>query len=132
MTRPSRVEPLWLDARDANAIHDRQSAEHGGATGIRDAGLLDSALGRPVNRWAYDKDDPASLAAAYAYGVARNPPFVDGNKRTAWVLARLFLAINGYRLQFDPADAITMMLALAAGELEEDIVAQWFRNRLSG
>ena len=132
MTTAKRLQPVWLDARDANTIHDRQLAEHGGGRGLRDEGLLDSALTRPVNRWTYGEDDPASLAAAYAYGVARNHPFIDGNKRTAWVLARLFLAINGHRLKFDSPNAIAMMLALAAGELEEDVVAEWFRSRLAG
>lgn len=131
MTKAKRVAPVWLDARDANTIHDRQLAEHGGGRGLREEGLLDSALARPVNRWTYGEDDAASLAAAYAYGVARNHPFIDGNKRTAWVLARLFLAINGHRLKFDSPDAIAMMLALAAGELEEDAVAEWFRSRLA-
>ena len=131
MTKAKRVAPVWLDARDANTIHDRQLAEHGGGRGVRDEGLLDSALARPVNRWTYGEDDAASLAAAYAYGVARNHPFIDGNKRTAWVLARLFLAINGHRLKFDSPDAIAMMLALAAGELKEDVVAKWFRSRLA-
>ncbi len=130
MTGAQRGEPAWLDARDANAIHDRQLAEHGGGVGVRDTGLLDSALTRPINRWNYGEDDPAELAAAYAYGVARNHSFIDGNKRTAWVLTRLFLAINGHRLEFTAADAIQMMLALAAGELEEDVVAGWFRERL--
>jgi death on curing protein len=125
-----RAEPIWLDARDATAIHDRQLAEHGGRVGVRDAGLLESALARPVNRWSYGEDDPAALAACYAFGVARNHPFIDGNKRTAWVLARLFLAINDQKLAFDQADAIRMMLALAAGELEESVVADWFRSRL--
>ena len=131
MTKANRVELVWLDARDAHTIHDRQLAEHGGGRGLRDEGLLDSALARPVNRWTYGEDDVASLAAAYAYGVARNHPFIDGNKRTAWVLARLFLAINGHGLKFDSSDAIAMMLALAAGELEEDVVAEWFRSRLA-
>lgn len=130
MTRPDRIEPVWLDADDALAIHDRQLAEHGGGTGVRDRGMLESALGRPVNRWAYGEDDPAALAAAYAFGVARNHPFVDGNKRTAWVLARLFLAANDHVLTFDPADAIRTVLALAAGELSEEALAEWFRQRL--
>lgn len=132
MSAKKRVEQKWLDARDANAIHDRQLAEHGGGVGVRDAGLLESALAQPVNRWNYGEDDPAALAAAYAFGVAWNHPFTDGNKRTAWVLARLFLVINGHRLQFAAIDAIQMMLALAAGELEEDVVAAWFRERLDG
>lgn len=130
MTAAGRVEPIWLDVRDANAVHDRQLAEHGGGMGLRDAGLLESALARPVNRWNYGEDDPAALAAAYAYGVARNHPFIDGNKRTAWVLARLFLAINGHKLSFAPEDAIRMMLTLAAGELEEVDVAEWLGSRL--
>ena len=131
MNRPDRVEPVWLDAVDAMAIHDRQLAEHGGGSGVRDQGLLESALGRPVNRWAYGEDDPAALAAAYAFGLARNHPFVDGNKRTAWVLARLFLAINGHQLSFAPEDAIRTVLALAAGELSEEELADWFRTRIA-
>lgn len=126
----SREEPIWLDARDATAVHDRQLAEHGGGQGLRDAGLLDSALARPLNRWNYGEDDKAALAAAYAFGIAKNHPFVDGNKRTAWVLARLFLAINGQKISFTPGDAIEMMLALAAGIIPEDKVAAWFRSRL--
>lgn len=131
MTQPDRIEPVWLDAADALAIHDRQLAEHGGGTGVRDHGMLESALGRPRNRWAYGEDDPAALAAAYAFGVARNHPFIDGNKRTAWVLARLFLALNGHRLSFEAEDAIRTVLALAAGELPEDKLADWFRSRIA-
>jgi death-on-curing protein len=130
MNLPRRAEPQWLDARLARAIHDRQIAEHGGGSGIRDAGLLDSALARPRNTWSYGERDPATLAAAYAYGVARNHPFVDGNKRTAWVLARLFLATNRHPLAFTSAEAISMMLALAVGDLSEEVVADWFRARL--
>jgi death on curing protein len=130
MSFDPRAEPVWLDARDANAIHDRQLSEHGGGTGVRDLGLLESALARPVNQWNYGEDDPAVLAAAYAFGVARNHPFVDGNKRTAWVLARLFLAMNGRKLAFTSADAIKIMVSLAAGEIEEEVVANWFRDRL--
>lgn len=132
MTEVPRAEPIWLDARDAGAVHDRQLAEHGGGVGLRDAGLLDSALARPVNRWNYGEDDFAMLAAAYAFGIARNHPFVDGNKRTAWVLARLFLAINGQKIAFTAQDAIRMMLSLAAGDLAEEAVADWFRVRLVG
>lgn len=131
MTTPTRAEPIWLDARDANAVHDRQLAEHGGGVGLRDASLLESALARPVNRWNYGQDDPAELAAAYAFGIARNHPFIDGNKRTAWVIARLFLAINGHKLKFTAEDAIKMMLALAAGELTEQSVTDWLRERLT-
>jgi death-on-curing protein len=131
MTDQPRGEPIWLDAKEAIAIHDRQLAEHGGGTGIRDIGLLESALGRPVNQWHYGEDDPAALAAAYAFGVARNHPFIDGNKRTAWIAARLFLVINGHVLSFDAADAIRTVLALASGELSEDELASWFRDHLS-
>jgi death-on-curing protein len=130
VTGEERDEPRWLDAEVALAVHDRQLSEHGGGTGVRDAGLLDSALARPINVWAYGTDDPATLAAAYAFGVARNHPFVDGNKRTAWVLARLFLALNGHDLRFMAEDAIKTMLALAAGELGEEDMADWFRRHL--
>ena len=128
--KPDRVEPVWLDARVALAVHDRQLAEHGGGQGVRDPALLESALARPLNRWGYGEDDRCALAAAYAFGIARNHPYVDGNKRTAWVFARLFLALNGAALRFAPEDAIRMMLALAAGELSEEELADWFRQRL--
>ena len=127
-----RVEPAWLDAKIALAVHDRQLAEHGGGQGVRDPALLESALARPINRWGYGEDDRCSLAAAYAFGIARNHPFVDGNKRTAWVFARLFLALNGVELRFAPGDAIRTMLALAAGELAEEALADWFRERVGG
>ena len=125
-----RVEPAWLDTAVALAVHDRQLAEHGGGTGVRDAGMMESALARPVNRWSYGEDDLATLVAAYAFGIARNHPFVDGNKRTAWVLARLFLALNGATLSFEPDEAIGAMLALASGGLSEEAMADWFRERL--
>src|SRR3546814_14842573 len=101
------------------AIHDRQLAEHGGGSGIRDAGLLESALARPINRWNYGADDLTDLAAAYAYGIARNNPFVDGNKRTAWVTARLFLALNQIELMFNKSDAIQLFLELIIGTCRE-------------
>jgi death on curing protein len=131
MTSEIRIEPHWLDARDALAIHDRQIAEHGGISGVRDSNLLDSALARPVNQWNYGTNDLAALAAAYAYGVARNHPFADGNKRTAWVLARLFFALNGCVLTFDQGDATQTVLALAAGELSEEELTDWFREHLA-
>jgi death-on-curing protein len=126
-----RQEPVWLDSQLALAIHDRQLAEHGGAAGIRDRGALEYALARPVNRWAYGDDDLCALGAAYAFGIARNHPFADGNKRTAWVLARLFLKLNAVELAFEPNDAIRTVLALAAGELSEDELAGWFRDHLA-
>ena len=124
-------EPRFIGADVAVAVHDRQLAEHGGLPGVKDHGLLDSAMARPLNKHAYGESDPCALAAAYAYGIARNHPFADGNKRTAWVIARLFLELNDVKLAFDKADAIRMMLALAAGELEEDRVAAWFRTHLA-
>ncbi|MEO5597042.1 MAG: type II toxin-antitoxin system death-on-curing family toxin [Novosphingobium sp.] len=132
MTDTVRIEPVWLDAQVALAVHDRQLAEHGGIAGVRDGGALESALARPINQWTYGEDDPCALAAAFAFGVARNHPFSDGNKRTAWVLARLFLALNGLRIAFEPEDAIRTVLALAAGELSETELADWFRSRVTG
>lgn len=128
MSQTDRAEPVWLETEVALAIHDRQLAEHGGIIGVRDAGALDSALSRPRNRWAYGEDGLYALAAAYGFGVARNHPFVDDNKRTAWVLARLFLKLNGETLTFDPEDAIRTVLALAARELSEEELADWFRG----
>ncbi len=130
MTTPDRIEPVWLDAGLALAIHDRQLAEHGGGVGVRDHGMLESALGRPVNQWHYGEDDRCALAAAYAFGIARNHPFIDGNKRTAWVVARLFLRINDVQIAFDPQDAIQTVLALAAGELSEEELADWFKTHM--
>ena len=97
--------------------------------GVRGQGMLESALARPLNQWTYGEDDLCALAAAYAYGIARNHPFADGNKRTAWVFARLFLRLNGQTLAFAPRDAIDIVLALAASELSEDELADWFRQR---
>ena len=121
----------WVDPEVAAAVHDRQLAEHGGGLGVRDAGLLSSALARPENLAAYGAPDAADLAAAYAFGIARNHPFVDGNKRTAWVVARLFLRLNDVSLTFDPADAITAVECMAAGRLDEAGLADWFRARIS-
>lgn len=126
----ARTEPEWLSLDIALAVHDRQLAEHGGPTGVRDQGMLESALARPLNQWTYGEDDLCALAAAYAYGIARNHPFTDGNKRTAWVFARLFLMLNGQSLSFTPRMAIEVVLALAAGELGEDELADWFRQHL--
>lgn len=123
------AEPVWIETGLALAIHDRQLAEHGGPIGVRDASALESALARPRNQWAYGQSDLCALAAAYAFGVARNHPFIDGNKRTAWVLTRLFLALNDVRLSFEPEEAIEMVLLLAAGKLAEDEVAVWLSAR---
>ena len=121
----------WVGAEVTLAIHDRQLTEHGGLDGVRDLGAVHSALARPQNLAAYGKPDAADLAAAYAYGLARNHGFADGNKRTAWVVARLFLADNGQRLRFDPQDAVRTMLAVAAGTLPESDLAEWFRRHLA-
>lgn len=127
----TEFEPRFLSIDVAMAVHDRQLAEHGGLAGVKDAGLLDSALTRPVNKHGYGENDPCALAAAYAFGIARNHPFADGNKRTAWVMARLFLRLNKVEIAFDKGDAIRTMLALAAGEMEEAALADWFRSHIA-
>ena len=127
----SGFEPRFLSVDVALAVHDRQLAEHGGLAGTKDIGLLESALARPVNKYGYGEDDPCALSAAYAFGIARNHPFADGNKRTAWVMARLFLRLNHVDIAFDKGDAIRTMLALAAGELEEGALADWFRTHIA-
>ena len=120
----------WVARDVVRAIHERQLAEHGGGAGLRDEGLLLSALARPETLALYGEPDVADLAAAYAFGIVRNHPFVDGNKRTAWVVARLFLAINGATLKFDPMDAVTSVERLAAGSVGEPAMAAWFRARI--
>ena len=123
------TEPEWLSKGLNLAVHDEQLTEHGGGTGVRDDGLLESALTRPQNRLAYDaKADLPALAAAYAFGLARNHPFVDGNKRTAFVAAELFLDLNGMSLAANDEDCVLTMLRLAAGEIEEDAFATWLRE----
>ena len=125
------VRWIWVLESVVLAIHDAQLAEHGGLAGVRDVGLLDSALARPHNLEAYgDNPDAASLAATYAFGIARNHPFLDGNKRTAFVVMELFLSLNGWRLEADDADCITTMQALAAGELGEKALANWLREHI--
>ena len=123
------TEPRWLDRRIIVAIHDVQLVRHGGAGGIRDAGLLESALARPRNRHAYGEAELYALAAAYAYGIVRNHPFVDGNKRTGFVTAALFLQENGLRLTAPEAEAVVMTIGLASGEMPEEGFAAWFRDR---
>ena len=121
----------WVAASVVLAIHEAQLAEHGGIAGIRDEGLLGSALARPQNLKAYgDKPDAASLAPTYAFGIARNHPFLDGNKRTAFVVMELFLNLNGWNLEADDAECITAMEALAAGNLREDSFAGWLRDHI--
>jgi death-on-curing protein len=122
---------VWVSRDIIEAVHDRQLAEHGGGGGLRDENVLESALARPLNLALYGEPDMADLAATLAFGIARNHPFVDGNKRSAWVAARLFLRLNGAVLEFDKAEATVMMQRLAAGDLDEEAVAAWFRDRLS-
>ena len=118
---------IWLDPAVIRAVHEEQLAEHGGATGTRDEGLLESALARPQHVAAYAAPDVAALAAAYGFGIARNHPFIDGNKRTAFVAVELFLELNGYTLSASDADCVLTMLGVAAGELSEDSFAAWIR-----
>ena len=116
---------VWIDKQVMLAVHEEQLAEHGGAAGIRDEGLLDSALARPVNLAAYAKPAIADLAASYAVAIAKNHPFIDGNKRTAFVAMELFLMLNGVELKADDASAVMMTLAVAAGEIDEAALADW-------
>ncbi len=115
----------------AIAVHERQLAEHGGVVGVRDLGALEPALSRPQNAWSYGTTEFPALAATLAFGLARNHPFVDGNKRTAFVVSLLFLAANGIEMTVDREDGIGTFLALAAGELSEEELADWFRQRLT-
>jgi death on curing protein len=120
-------EPRWLDVELVLAIHDMQIAEHGGGAGVRDHGLLESALARPLNMAAYGDPDLCALAAGYAFGIACNHPFIDGNKRTALVACELFLDLNGVDLQADDATCVDAFIALAAGELSEEALTDWLR-----
>ena len=121
---------VWIATEVALAAHAEQLAEHGGGDGIRDAGMLDSAMARPQNLAQYGDSDAAALAAAYAFGIARNHPFADGNKRTAAVVSETFLMLNGYALGATDAELVVAFVALAAGELGEDELADWFRQHL--
>jgi len=121
-------EPFWLTRQMIVAIHDEQLAIHGGASGLRDDSMLESALDRPRNRWAYESAELAELAAAYAFGIARNHPFVDGNKRTALLALYTFLGVNGFDFVVAEAEAAAMILALAAGEVDEQGLIRWIRD----
>lgn len=118
---------IWLRADVLLAVHEEQLAEHGGASGIRDQGLFESALARPANMAAYDRPDACALAAAYAVGLAKNHPFIDGNKRTAYVAMELFMALNGLTLTADDASCVINMLAVASSEMSEQELAAWLR-----
>jgi death-on-curing protein len=122
---------VWVDREVAVAIHREQLAEHGGADGIRDYGALESALTRPLNLASYGDPDAVELAASYAYGLARNHPFVDGNKRTAAVVSETFLILNGHGSAASDAEIVVVFMSLASGELSEDELAEWFRERVN-
>ena len=122
--------PRWISRAVVLALHDEQLAEHGGAPGLRDAGLLESALDRPRNLFAYGEPDLAAIAAAYGFGLIRNHPFVDGNKRVAFIVTETFLALAGREIAANDAECLTVWLALAAGEMSEDELAAWLRPRL--
>jgi death-on-curing protein len=121
-------QPVWLTPEIVIAIHEMQLAEHGGPAGIRDMGMLESALGRPQNKFAYGETDLAVLAAAYGFGVARNHPFIDGNKRTSLMVIYTFLGINDVEFIVPEAEFATIILDLAAGEVSEESLARWIRD----
>ncbi len=127
-----QIKPIWLREDVVYAIHRRQLAEHGGAEGVRDPNLLLSALARPRNLLAYSEQetDLCSLAASYAFGIARNHPFIDGNKRTALVVCRTFLKVNRYDFTASQEEKYHTFLELAAGDLSEEDLAAWLRARL--
>ncbi len=118
----------WISRKALELLHAESLAEHGGGAGLRDDGLLESALARPLNLVAYGSPDFAELAASYGVGIAKNHPFVDGNKRAALLATGLFLHLNGYRLQATQADTTTVMLGVAAGDVTEEAFAQWLRD----
>ena len=120
----------WLDATLIDLVHEEQLAEHGGGSGVRDANLLASALARPEQLANYGSPDAADLAASYGFGISRNHPFIDGNKRTAFVAVELFLALNGFELTAPDADCVLNMLELAAGNLPEVSFSEWIRQNI--
>ena len=120
----------WVDQRALMLLHDESLAEHGGAPGVRDEALLKSALARPLHLLAYGEPDLAALAAAYAVGISRNHPFVDGNKRTGFLALGLFLALNGHRLAATQAEATLAMFGVAASEIDEEAFAAWIRDHI--
>jgi death on curing protein len=121
-------EPIWLDVDEVIDMHAEQLAIFGGPEGVRDGGLLESAILRPVNQWHYGQTDMAALAAAYAFGLARNHAFVDGNKRIAFHAMMVFLRGNGIAFAPDPAHATEIILSLAAGEVSEESLTRWIRD----
>lgn len=125
------TEPRWLPRTFILEIHSTQIAEHGGADGVRDAGLLESALARPVNAYGYGVEDICELAALYCAGIIQNHPFVDGNKRTGLVALELFLELNGFRLIASDEETLASILAVASGEWDESALAPWIRSSVS-
>jgi death-on-curing protein len=124
-------EPQWLNRIVVDAIHDNQIQEHGGAPGTRDENLLESVLARPRNKWSYSGErDLAVFAAAYGFGFVRNHPYNDGNKRVGFLSIVTFLGLNGYDFTATDADVLTEILALAAGEISEEALADWIRNHM--
>lgn len=121
---------IWVAVEVAIAAHSEQLSEHGGAAGVRELSMLESAMARPQNLVAYGNPDIADLAAGYAFGIARNHPFADGNKRTAAVVSETFLSLNGYELRCSDVELVVTFLALAAGELSVDQLAAWFREHV--
>ncbi len=123
-------EPVWLRCELVIAIHDEQIRLFGGPAGLRDMGLLESALARAPNKWSYGEKDPAALAATNAFGIARNHPFLDGNKRTSLLSMITFLGLNDLEFDASDSEAVVMILGLASGEIEEEGLARWIRDRL--
>lgn len=126
------TEWKWISLELAHAVHDRQLAEHGGLEGIKDVGAVESALARPLQLAAYGTPDAFDLAAAYCWGIVRNHGYADGNKRTGWILGRLFLADHGVRLRVEPLRAIRAVESVAAGKLSQEELAHWFRDNAIG
>lgn len=124
------TEPKWLGVESVLVMHEEQIAEHGGLAGVRDLGLLDSALARPRNAWSYGQSDLVALAALYAAGIMRNHPFADGNKRTGFLAAYAFLYVNGIEVVASEAEVIVQCLALAAGEIDDAEFAAWLRENV--
>ncbi len=129
---PRRREPIWLERLMLDAVHLDLVRSFGGLLGVRDENTLESALARPRHRWAYARQvDLAALAASYAFGIARNHPYQDGNKRLAFLAMMIFLGLNGHDLDATEADVVTVMLRLAAGDISEPALAKWIRGHLT-
>lgn len=127
----SANEPLWLERAEVDALHDASIRDFGGSPGVRDSGLIESAIARAINLWTYQPEsDLAALAAAYAFGLAKNHGYIDGNKRIGFLAMAAFLFINGYLLEVAEAEAVIVMLELASGERSEERLASWIREHV--